>query len=130
MLESKIVLDTCALLWLASRSGDLSPRALQEIEHAPIVFVSSISAWEISLKCARGQIALPMDAELWFNMAVEKHSLSLYPLDVSILCLANKLPFYHKDPADRFIIATAMKEKAAVVTGDDKFLKYDVSVIK
>lgn len=130
MFESKIVLDTCALLWLVSRSGDLSPLALQEIENASIVFVSSISAWEISLKCARKQLTLPMDAEKWFNLAVEKHSLALYPLDVSILCLANKLPFHHKDPADRFIIATALKEQAVIVTGDEKFRKYDVRIIR
>ncbi|MFH1760736.1 MAG: PIN domain-containing protein [bacterium] len=46
-----------------------------------------------------------------------------------MLISANYLPCHHKDPADRFIIATALKEKAAVVTADERFKKYKVKVI-
>lgn len=129
MFETSLVLDTCALLWLASGDERLSAAAREQIENSSIVFVSSISAWEISLKAARKQLVLPMEAEKWFNLAAENHSLTVYPPDVSIMCLANRLPFHHRDPADRFIIATAMKENAAVVTTDEVFLKYDVRVI-
>jgi PIN domain nuclease of toxin-antitoxin system len=129
MFEPVLVLDTCALLWLTSGSPNLSRDALEQIENASIVYVSAISAWEISLKYEKKQLILPFEPEEWFNLAIEKHSLTLYPLDLPVLCLANKLPGIHRDPADRFIIATALREKAAVVTADENFGKYRVKVI-
>ena len=129
MYEKKLVLDTCALLWLASGNKSLSAGALDMIEHASIVYVSSISAWEISLKEIRGAISLPMKTEEWFSLALKNHNLTLAPLDIDVLTSANRLPWHHKDPADRFIIATAVKESAAVVTADQRFLKYRIKVI-
>ncbi len=70
-----------------------------------------------------------MDPERWFYKAIEAHSLVLAPLDISILCMANTLPWHHKDPADRFIISTAIFENAAIVTVDSKFSKYDVRIL-
>ncbi len=129
MFKPVLMLDTCALLWLAAGNDRLSEHALRQIENASIVYVSAISAWEISLKYEKKQLILPMEAERWFSLALEKHFLTLYPLDVAILCMANRLPHHHSDPADRFIIATAMKEKATVVTADETFLKYNIDVI-
>ncbi|MBN1695961.1 MAG: type II toxin-antitoxin system VapC family toxin [Spirochaetales bacterium] len=129
MFEKTIVLDTCALLWLANGSDKLSETARNQIDHASIVYVSAISAWEISLKHEKEMLILPLNAEQWFSSVIEKHSLVLFPLDVSILCAANRLPLHHKDPADRMIIATAIRESAAVVTADFNFKKYDVKVI-
>jgi PIN domain nuclease of toxin-antitoxin system len=128
--EPALVLDTCALLWLVSGSDNLSANALLQIENASIVYVSSISAWEISLKFFKKQLILPMEPEEWFRHVIDKHSLVIYPLDISLMFKANTLPFHHRDPVDRFIIATAIKENAAVVTGDNMFLKYDIRVIK
>jgi PIN domain nuclease of toxin-antitoxin system len=129
MFESRVLLDTCALLWLVSGDRSLSANVLEQIENASIVYVSAIPAWEISLKYERKQLILPMEAEEWFNRTLEKHSLVLVPLDISILCTANKLLLHHRDPADRFIIATAMKLKASIATADRNFLKYNVKVL-
>jgi PIN domain nuclease of toxin-antitoxin system len=130
IFEKKLVLDTCALLWLVQGNSILSEEHLNAIENAQIVFVSAISCWEISLKSEQKKLVLPMEPEKWFRTALEKHSIILAPLDISVLCAANKLPPHHKDPADRFIIATAMHENAAVITADTKFLKYDIKVVK
>ena len=129
MYEKKLVLDTCTLLWLASGDKALSSAANDSIEHASIVYISPISAWEISLKSLRGALELPMEPEEWFTLAIENHNLTLASLDVPVLVAANRLPWHHRDPADRFIIATALKEKAAVVTADERFQKYDVDII-
>jgi PIN domain nuclease of toxin-antitoxin system len=50
-------------------------------------------------------------------------------LSVEILIAANALPWHHRDPADRFIIATARELKAAVVTADRRFPLYDIDVL-
>lgn len=62
-------------------------------------------------------------------MALESHDLRLHPLDVEVLIAANGLPWHHRDPADRFIIASAIKNNAAVVTADKNFMEYDIEVI-
>jgi PIN domain nuclease of toxin-antitoxin system len=129
MFEKKVILDTCALLWLASEDENLSLRARDTIEQASMVLVSAISAWEISLKHAQKLLKLPLDPEVWFERVLTVHNLKVAPLTTTILFAANKLPWHHRDPADRFIIATALSEKAPVITADARFSHYGVRVI-
>ncbi len=129
MREKALVLDTCALLWLAAGSKDLSPQALRAIETASVVYVSTISAWEISLKVARGNLRLPLEPGEWFKRSVSQHKLIAAPLDIDIPAGANQLPWHHRDPADRFIVATALREAAPVVTRDQRFVSYGVQVL-
>ncbi len=66
----------------------------------------------------------------WFRRALQVHSLVVADLSLEVLCTANELPWHHRDPADRFIIATAMLEKCPVVTGDRAFSKYNINVLE
>ena len=129
MPRQNLLLDTCALLWLASGDKSISAESIQKISKAELVFVSAISAWEISLKVAQKKLVLPMEPKEWFETAIESHNLCLLPLDIEILTEANKLPRHHRDPADRFVIASAIRENATIITADKKFAKYDVNVI-
>ena len=129
MKHKRLFLDTCALLWLVQGSDLLVGEVRAAIDEAETVFVSVITAWEVSLKAERGQLDLPGEAEAWFNEALTKHNITLYPLSVSVLTRANKLPGIHRDPADRFIIASAMQENCPVVTADRKFSEYEVEVV-
>jgi PIN domain nuclease of toxin-antitoxin system len=129
MPERSLLLDTCALIWLSSDAAELSQQARKAIDAADTVWVSAISAWEISLKVARQTLTLPMAPEQWFGRALEHHHLSLAALSVEVLVAANTLPWHHRDPADRFIIATALALGAAVVTADRKFQQYEVGVL-
>ncbi|MDD5673696.1 MAG: type II toxin-antitoxin system VapC family toxin [Chitinivibrionales bacterium] len=130
MFEKKVLLDTCALLWLASEDDNLSADARTVIEQASIALVSTISAWEISLKYAQKVLKLPMEPQEWFDRVLAAHNLTISPLSNEIMFAANKLPWHHRDPADRFIIATALMEKALVITSDARFSQYGVRVIK
>lgn len=127
--EKNIILDTCAILWLASGNSRLSKDAIDTIEQAGIAYISPISAWEISLKTAHGALRLPCAAETWFEKAIKQHNLTLAQLDTEILFAANRLPWHHRDPADRFIIATAIREKACIITADPVFQRYGVKTI-
>jgi PIN domain nuclease of toxin-antitoxin system len=129
MFEKKVILDTCGLLWLSSGGKKLSRKALEAIDNASLVLVSAISAWEISLKAEQGSLILPLAFDSWFEKVVSHHNVTVAPLDVEILVAANRLPWHHHDPADRFIIATALRENAPVVTGDKRFELYGVKVI-
>lgn len=129
MHEKSLILDTCALMWLVSGDDALSAGTLAAIERASVVFVSAISAWEISLKSARGAIELPLEPLEWFKRAIDNHNLTLAPLDLDILVAANALPWHHRDPTDRFIIATALRERMAIVTSDERFAAYKVKTL-
>ena len=127
--EIPMILDTCALLWLASGSKKLSRAALKAINAAAAGYVSAISGFEISLKVGAGKLKLSLPIEEWFKQVAEHHGLTVLPLDLEVCITAAKLPPIHNDPFDRFIIATAKLNDLAVVTADEQFEKYGVTVL-
>lgn len=126
---SNLLLDTCALLWLAQGGGGLSENAVSQINESSLVFTSVISAWEISLLSSREQVILPIEPEEWFQQITENQDIKVINLTPEIAFLSNNLPWHHKDPADRFIIATAISKNLAIVTADKKFAEYPVTII-
>jgi PIN domain nuclease of toxin-antitoxin system len=128
-MPEKFLLDTCALIWLAEGNAHISAATLEKLDKANAVYVSPISAWEISLKAERKELELPMPTETWFASVLKTHALTVYPLSPEILIAANRLPWHHRDPADRFIISSALTLNATVVTADQKFAHYDIKVI-
>jgi PIN domain nuclease of toxin-antitoxin system len=124
-----IVLDTHALLWWASGAREqLSSAALQAIEgemSGGQIMVSSISAWELAMLVAKGRIALSMDIGEWLAVLGEIAEVALVPVDNDIVVKSASLPGeFHKDPADRIIVATARKLAAPLVTADEKIRAY------
>ena len=124
-----MLLDTCALIWIATGSRKLSGATRKAIEAAPDVYVSSISAFEIAYKNVQGGINLPCDPSEWFTKVLTQHDIQEVPLSSDILIKAAQLPLIHKDPCDRFIIATAMLYNLPIVTGDKMFQSYGVAVL-
>lgn len=124
-----IILDTCALLWLAAGSNRLTVDARKRIDAETIVAVCAISAFEIALKYRDGKLELPLPPRDWWSRVIDHHRLDVLPLEPETLFTAASLPRIHKDPADRFIIATAFIHKAPVATTDERFAAYGVSAI-
>jgi len=124
-----MILDTCALLWLAQGSGKLSKAAARRIDAAPVVYVSAISGFEIGIKCRHGKLELPATPSDWFEAVMRHHGLSVFPLDLSVCIRATELPDIHRDPCDRLIIATAQIRSLPVVTTDPVFHEYDIEII-
>ena len=125
-MSDPLLLDTCGLLWLAAGHRRLSAPARRRIDSATLVGVSAITAWEVGLKAARGELKLPMEAEEWFEGAIAHHRLQVFEITPRIAFEANRLPWHHRDPADRFSLATARLHHMAVVTADDNFAIYGV----
>ena len=124
-----MILDTCALLWLAAGGKKLSRSTLKKINEAPAVYVSAISGFEISLKIGQGKLEVSHPVEEWFQQLAEHHALTVLPLGLDVCIAAAKLPPVHDDPFDRFIIATAKLNDLAVVTTDERFEEYGVTVL-
>jgi PIN domain nuclease of toxin-antitoxin system len=124
-----MILDTCALLWLAEGGKRLSKEAGERIEDAPVVYVSAISAFEVAVKFRSGKLKLPVSPAEWFQGIVDHHGLAVQPLDWDVCMAAVALPAVHMDPCDRFIIATAKMHRLTVVTGDPVFRSYGIDVV-
>lgn len=123
-----IVLDTHALVWWVTGDATLSKKAMKAIEREQsggVIIVSAISAWEISMLVAHGRLVLAMDVSSWLATVAEIEAVRFVPVDVEIAAKSVELPGeFHKDPADRMIVATARKLSVPLVTKDDKILNY------
>jgi PIN domain nuclease of toxin-antitoxin system len=123
-----MILDTCALLWLAHDRSRISRDTLLKIDEAPVVFIAAISAFEIGLKCRSGKLQLPVQPREWIGETIKYHQIDVIGLDLDICITASELPLIHKDPCDRFIIAAALSRNLPVVTADQRFAEYGVEV--
>ena len=125
-----MILDTCALLWLAGGDKKLSRSAAKRINESPAVYVSAIRGFEIGLKVRKKKLKLPLAPKEWFEGVVEHHNLTVFPLTLEIRVAATELPPIHEDPCDHFIIATARLNDLTVMTGDETFEKYGLTIIQ
>ena len=124
-----IVLDTHILVWWVSRSGQLSSKARAAIEkeqkNQGKIIVSSISAWEIAMLESRGRLKLSMDVDSWLQITRQIENVHFVPLDNKVLIESIRLPGkFHKDPADRMIVAQSRAIPAPLITADEKILSY------
>jgi PIN domain nuclease of toxin-antitoxin system len=123
-----IVLDTHALVWWANGDGALSKKAKTAIErelHGGEIVVSAICAWEIAMLVEREKLVLSMDVASWLTTVSAIDAVRFVPVDVEIGLKSMDLPGdFHKDPADRMIVATARKFAAPLVTRDEKIRAY------
>ena len=129
-MTRSLLLDTCALLWLGNAPERFSAQAISEIESAPILYASPISLWEVALKCQTGKLQLEVTPEVWFDTLKSEYGIVLLPLNEEVMLKSATLPFHHRDPADRFIIASAMLRNLPVVTGDHRFSEYGIVTLE
>lgn len=116
-----IVLDTHALLWWALDPERLSKKAaalLATMETAG-GFASSISLWEIGVKAQRQKLALPLSVDELARRIERSGVVELLPVDTSIWLRSLALPWAHRDPADRVIVATAQSKGLPLLTKDE-----------
>jgi len=120
-----LLLDTHILIWALENNPQLSEAAKKEIINGSnIVFVSTASIWEISIKKAMGKLDVPDN----LYEEIEQHRFTLLDINYNHAELAGKLPKIHKDPFDRMLIAQTKIEKLTLVTKDKIISQYDVKV--
>ena len=126
----KLLVDTCAIIWLATGDRELSKIAHDAMRDAELLCFSSISIWEIARLVKAGDLELPVSPTRLAELLVEQYEMKELPVNNSISLRASALPEIHKDPADRFIIATALLNDFTVATGDHRFAEYGVETIQ
>ena len=126
----KLLVDTCAIVWLATGDRKLSQFARDAMRDAELLCFSSISIWEIARLVKAGDLEIPVSSMRLAEMLVERYDMKEFPVNNSVSLRASALPEIHRDPADRFIIATALINDFTVVTGDHRFAEYGVETIQ
>ena len=122
----RLLVDTHTFLWILGRPEELSTSAKQALDdpgNGRIVSVASL--WEIGIKVSTGKLIAPMELDAAMSLAAA----TVLPISISHIKRVQQLPFHHRDPFDRMIIAQAMEEGLTIVTRDRSFAAYNVSVL-
>lgn len=125
-----IVLDTHTLIWWVSDDSQLSDQARRELARESEdakgrILVSAITPWEIAMLQKKGRLALAMDVDEWLLAVESLDRVNFVPVTARVAVASVSLPGeFHKDPADRFIVALAREMNAPLVTADVKIHDY------
>jgi PIN domain nuclease of toxin-antitoxin system len=123
-----IVIDTHVWLWLLHEPSQLSNAARAQIEIKEAqngILVSAISVWEIAVKSSLGKLALPLPIDDWYALAKSHSGIVIEALNPEDAIASTQLPGdFHKDPADRIIVAMARRYDVPLITCDNNILRY------
>nr|VFJ86379.1 MAG: PIN domain nuclease, a component of toxin-antitoxin system (PIN domain) [Candidatus Kentron sp. H]VFJ88250.1 MAG: PIN domain nuclease, a component of toxin-antitoxin system (PIN domain) [Candidatus Kentron sp. H]VFJ95469.1 MAG: PIN domain nuclease, a component of toxin-antitoxin system (PIN domain) [Candidatus Kentron sp. H] len=123
----RLLLDTHVFLWLRFSPEKVSRRALAAYRKpANEVFLSLVSVWEIQIKQQLGKLDLDVPlAQLLYEQR-EHNAVQFLPIELPHILTMEELPFHHKDPFDRLLIAQAIREEMTLVSSDGVFSEYSV----
>ena len=124
----KLLLDTHTLLWFIAGSANLSTYArnlIEDAEHEKCV--SIVSIWETAIKVSIGKMSLSASFDILFPHQLQINGFELLPVKIEHTSVVTTLPFHHRDPFDRLLIAQATEDKMTLVSVDEVFDDYEVT---
>lgn len=119
-----VLLDTSVLIRL-KMGGPLNPEAVRQVEKARLAgaaYLSTATAWEIGTLHRKNRISFLPDPLEWWRMA--SADFQIIPIEVRPALRAGQSDWGHLDPADRFLVFTAMEMAAQLATEDGLILAY------
>jgi PIN domain nuclease of toxin-antitoxin system len=121
----RLLLDTNAAVWLLGADPRLGRRALDEYaDETNDVLLSSVAVWEVAIKQSLGKLRTPGNLR-----GLLRSDVLPLPVTLDHAAAVEALPWHHRDPFDRMLVAQAQVEGAAIVSGDPAFASYDVPVV-
>lgn len=124
-----LLLDTHVLLWALREPEKLSKVASQELMAADQVAVSIVSLWEIAIKVSLQKLHLPKPYHEIFPQFILDSGLDVIAIEASHLAQLVALPWHHRDPFDRLLLAQAQAEGLTFVSADSALAAYGVPVL-
>lgn len=126
----RLLLDTHAFLWWVEGAPALGRRAKAVVSNpGNEVFFSIASCWELAVKLSLDKLRLTQSFERFIPEQLMENGFSLLHVELEHVVRVAHLPFHHRDPFDRLLIAQALEEQLPIVSADRGFRKYGVSVI-
>jgi PIN domain nuclease of toxin-antitoxin system len=122
----RLLLDTHAALWLLAGDDRLSEAArLQLTDDTNRVLLSAAVVWEIAIKRSLGKLVV---ADEYLSLLLGAGVQAL-PVSVEHAAAVERLPWHHRDPFDRLLVAQAAVERAALVSHDETLRPYGIPVV-
>lgn len=126
----RLLLDSHTFLWWVKDDPALRRWARAAIADADNeCFLSHASIWEMAIKASLGKLKLPSKAERFAGEHCEANGFHLLPITLAHVASIEGLPFHHRDPFDRLLVAQARHEAMTLVSRDASLRAYGVSVI-
>jgi PIN domain nuclease of toxin-antitoxin system len=123
-----ILLDTHALIWFITDDSKLPVKSKQIIENSQnTCYISIATFWEIGIKISLGRLNLNTDLKTIFEI-IENTGFEVLPITLNHILKGAGLEFFHQDPFDRIIIAQAIFENFTIISKDQYFNKYPVTL--
>ncbi len=126
----RILLDTHALLWYIWGNSNLTKTAQLAIENPNnIIYVSTASQWEITIKHSLGKLTLNLPLPDFLEIRIDGNGFLTLPIERQHLLVLPSLPFHHRDPFDRLLIAQSIAESIPLISADKAFDAYPITRI-
>jgi PIN domain nuclease of toxin-antitoxin system len=123
----KLLLDTHTFIWFVTDHPRLSVTAKALIESGNNeILVSIVSLWEIALKMSLGKLNMGATFDQLIPQQLIENDMTLLPIEVSHLYQLVQLPFHHRDPFDRLLIAQGVSAGLPLISRDPQFDAYPV----
>ena len=123
----KYILDSCAFIDFAIGAKTLTKNAISAYQDPKnSIYLSVASIWELGLKRSLGKLGFDIASAI---DVLDKNAIHVLDITLPITLLVNELPYHHKDPFDRVIIATAKILGGTIVTSDKVFAQYGVHIL-
>ncbi|MCI0353471.1 MAG: type II toxin-antitoxin system VapC family toxin [Acidobacteria bacterium] len=127
----KLLLDTHIWVWIHLAPDRVRRRVARELESPENeLWLSPISLWELGMLCERGRVVLNQGVDAWVSNALRTFPLHEAPITHEVALETSKVRLAHRDPADRFLAATARIFELTLVTADRQLARVrDVRVL-
>lgn len=126
---SRLLIDTNAFLYFINNDSALSKKAGNLLESEVDLLISAACLWEIAIKFSTGKLSLPDSFGNFIPAQIYQNDIKILPLTLQHLEKVSKLPFHHKDPFDRLIIAQSIIEDLPIISSDAAFDSYGIERI-
>jgi PIN domain nuclease of toxin-antitoxin system len=126
----KLLLDTHAFLWWVEGTPAVGRRARAAVSTPENeVLVSMASCWELAIKLSLGKLRLAEGLDRFIPEQLRLNGFALLDIQLSHVSRVAELPFRHRDPFDRLLVAQALEDDLTIVSADRVFRKYGVAVL-
>jgi len=123
----RVLLDTHAFLWLVTDAPQLSPKAKAIFLDAENeLLLSAVSGFEIAVKYSLGKLELSEPPRAFIENRVRQNALTVLPIQMQHTYRLSHLPFHHRDPFDRMLVAQALEEDIPLLSADEILSQYGV----
>ena len=122
--QGRLLLDTHVWWWYLIGSERLPARIRRALDSADgSVWLSPISVWELGMLAARGRIEIEGQYRAWVTSALQRVPVEEAPLTTEVALKSREIELPYRDPADRFLAATALAYDLTLVTVDKRLVR-------